>query len=281
MTETVGQVSTTHHIEIAGDRVVKTFVSWDRGEHRREWRGLTLLHEHAPGLGPEPISADLDAHPPVIVMGRVPGESLGTRRATPEQIDALVFALDRLHFAVPAHVLADVDPHDTPSRIADLLRRMIADRATPSVHGGSVPVVCEAFEAAHRFIDSNWVERGVRLGEPMPVFGTNDGNLANYLWDPEKRAVRVVDFESAGSNDRAFELADAVEHISLRRGSEIEAEDLLDRLDLTDAERSRVRAYRPAFAVFWLLMLLPDGPSFKRNPPGTLEEHAAYLLDLI
>ena len=48
-----------------------------------------------------------------------------------------------------------------------------------------------------------------------PAFGINDGNLANFLWDAETGTVRVIDFESADCNDRAFELADFAEHISL------------------------------------------------------------------
>ena len=281
MTEPTARVGTTHRIEITGDRVVKTFASWDRGEHRREWRGLALLHEYAPGLGPEPISAELDVRPPVITMTMVPGEPLGARRTTSGQIDALVLALDRMHSAVPASALVDVEPQDTPSSIAGLLRKMSATRATPTEDSGADPVVCAAFAAARRFIDSDWVDRGSALGEPNPVFCMNDGNLANYLWDVQTQAVRVVDFESAGRNDRAFELADIVEHISLRRGAEIAADDLLGRLDLVDSECSRIRSFRPAFAAFWLLMLLPDGPAFRRNPPGTLEAQAAHVLELV
>jgi len=271
----------THHIEISGDRVTKTYASWDRGEHRREWRGLTLLHAYAPGLGPEPIAADLEAEPPSVVMSRVPGEPLGTRRVTPEQIGALAVAIDRMHGAIPASALADVDPQDTPSSVDALLRGMLAARATPTEEGGAKPIVCEAFEAARRFIDSGWVERAASLGEPTPVFGMNDGNLANFLWDAASRTVHVIDFETAGRNDRAFELADFSEHISLWQRGEIEGDDVLARLDLTDAERARVRAYRPAFSVFWLLRLLPEGNAARRNPPGTLEAQAARLLDLL
>ena len=274
--------STTHHVEISGDRVVKTFTSWDRGEHRREWRGLSLLHEYAPGLGPAPISADLEAQPPSIVMSRVPGEPLGTRRMTPEQTDALAVALDRMHGAVPADALAEADPQDTPSSIDSLLRRMLAACATPTEDGGAKPVVREAFEAARRVIESSgWVERGARLGDPRPVFGMNDGNLANFLWDAETGSVRVIDFESAGRNDRAFELADLAEHISLWLGAQTDADDVLACLELTAAERARIRLYRPAFAALWLLRLLPDGGSSRRNPPGTLEAQAARLLDLV
>ena len=55
---------------------------------------------------------------------------------------------------------------------------------------------------------------------------------------------------------------------------------MLARLELTDAERDRIRVYRPAFAAFWLLRLFPDGNSSRRNPPGTLEAQAARLLKL-
>jgi hypothetical protein len=57
------KISTTHDVELNEDHVVKTFRTWDRGEHLREWRGLTLLHQYAPGLGPRPITTDLDARP--------------------------------------------------------------------------------------------------------------------------------------------------------------------------------------------------------------------------
>ena len=274
-------VFTTHHVEISGNRVVKTFKSWDRGEHRREWRGLSLLHEYAPGLGPEPISADLDKQPPSIVMSRVPGEPLGTRRMTPEQIDALVTALDRMHGAVPAEALAEADPQDTPPSIGSLLRTMLLASVPPTEGGGAEPIVREAFEAARRVIESDWVERGANLGDPKPVFGINDGNLANFLWDAETGTVHVIDFESAGRNDRAFELADLAEHISLWLGAQTDADDVLARLELNDAERTRLRLYRPAFAAFWLLRLLPDGHSARRNPPGTLEAQAERLLGLV
>ncbi len=41
-----------------------------------------------------------------------------------------------------------------------------------------------------------------------------DGNLANFLWDGER--CRVVDLEDSGASDRAYELADHVEHITFR-----------------------------------------------------------------
>jgi hypothetical protein len=46
-------------------------------------------------------------------------------------------------------------------------------------------------------------------------------------------------------------------------------------------ERVRIRAYRRLLATFWLLMLLPGGPSYRRNPPGTLQRQASRLLELL
>jgi hypothetical protein len=272
-----GKISTTHDVRFDGYRVVKTFRTWERGEHLREWRGLNLLHHFAPGLGPEPISAELDAEPPLIMMSRVPGEPLGTRRATPEQIDALVIALDRMHRCVPVSALATADPQDTPADVVQLLKKMLVSRARPT--HAVAPVVHSAFDSAAEFVGSDWATRAASIGKPSPVFGLCDGNLANYLWDGQ--AVRVIDFESAGRNDRAFDVADLVEHISLRRGYEIVADDLLKRLCPRPDERERIHAYRPVFAVFWLLMLLPDGPAHRRNPPGALVEQAEHLLAIL
>jgi Phosphotransferase enzyme family len=277
MAEDVGEIFTTHDVVFDGDRVVKRFRRWERGEHLREWRGLGLLHRFAPGLGPEPISAQLEADPPVIVMSRVAGQPLGTGRATAEQIDALVVALERMHGCVPAEALVEADPQDAPADVVQLLKKMLAACPVPTV--AVDPVVRDAFEAVSGFVGSDWAARAASIGDPSPVFGLCDGNLANYLWDGQD--VHVIDFESAGRNDRAFDIADLVEHISLRRGSGIEADDLLSRLVLRDDEGERVRAYRPAFAAFWLLRLLPDGPSRRRNPPGTLENQAEHLLSLV
>lgn len=38
----------THGVVIERDRVTKTYTSWDRAEHRREWAALRHLHRHAP-----------------------------------------------------------------------------------------------------------------------------------------------------------------------------------------------------------------------------------------
>jgi hypothetical protein len=93
--------------------------------------------------------------------------------------------------------------------------------------------------------------------------------------------VRLVDFEHSGRGDRAGELADFVEHISVWATAGIDAESFLGRFGLSAAERRRVRLLRRVFAAYWVMRLLPGGISGRRNPPGTLERRASRLLDLL
>ncbi len=111
------------------------------------------------------------------------------------------------------------------------------------------------------------------------MFGHADGNLANHLWDG--RRVALVDFEDAGRSDRAFELADAAEHVSMRLGAGVDAQAFLARFDLSPAEHVRLNGFRRLFGLFWLLMLLPSSPGHRRNPPGTLERQADRLFHLL
>ncbi|HEY2551571.1 MAG TPA: aminoglycoside phosphotransferase family protein, partial [Streptosporangiaceae bacterium] len=106
-----------------------------------------------------------------------------------------------------------------------------------------------------------------------------DGNLANYLWDG--RSVRLVDFEDSGRGDRAQELADFVEHLSVWDGGGVHARAFLDRFDLTRPERQRIGQLRRLFAVFWVMMLLPGGRAHRRNPPGTADRQASRALALL
>lgn len=77
-----GPVVATHDIDVGEREVVKRFRSWARGEHRREWRALTMLAVYAPGLAAAPVSCDLDSEPPHVRMSRVPGGPLAARAVT-------------------------------------------------------------------------------------------------------------------------------------------------------------------------------------------------------
>jgi hypothetical protein len=280
VTDIPAEVSTQHGVEFYGDRVVKTFRAWDGGQHLREWRGLRLLHQFAPGLAPQPLRAEFDTEPPRIVMSRVPGEPLGIRPATSQQVDALVAAIEMMHRCVPGDAVGAAGPQDDPADIAGYLRTMLASLVRPT--DGVAPVVRTAFDAAAEIVGSDWARDAASIGQPSPVLGLCDNNLANFLWDGE--AVHIVDFESARGYDRAYDIADLVEHISVRwtlsapSPWESVADGLLDRFDLRSDERARVRAYRPVFAAFWLFKLLSGLPADRRRPQGILEDQAGRLL---
>jgi len=99
------------------------------------------------------------------------------------------------------------------------------------------------------------------------------------VWDGN--TCRLVDFEDCGLSDPAFEVADLVEHVSVRLPGLVTPAQLVTAVGLTPAQRDRCAAYRPLFAALWLLMLLPGNGGFPRNPSGSTEDQARHLLDLL
>jgi hypothetical protein len=93
--------------------------------------------------------------------------------------------------------------------------------------------------------------------------------------------VHLVDFEASGRGDRATELADFVEHVTVWAHAGINAEAFLDRFGLRPGELQQITHLRPLFAAFWVMRLLPGGNAYHRNPPGTFERQASRLLDLL
>jgi hypothetical protein len=257
----------THLIELVDGHVVKRFRSWDHGEQQREWQALNLLAEFAPGLGPAPLGADLNANPPLIQMTWVPGEPLAGRPIQPYHLDAITAAVNRLHACVPADALAHVPPHPWLAEgMTNHLRSLAAKPHLPHED----PRIRVAFAAA-----LHWLDRATEPAGPLtPVFGQGDSYLANFLWDGTH--VRMVDFEDSGRNDRAFELAGLTEHISFWDEAGIEAGVLLDRFELTAAESARVLFFRQGFGVFWLFSLRNRAAS-----EPVLLRQAGHLLDLL
>lgn len=272
----------THAVRFDDGVAIKTFQSqldhvrrFDGHEARREWQALNLLARYAPGLAPEPIRADPDADPPVIMMSRVPGEPLGTRPATVAQVDAIAAAFHRLHYAIPVTVLDTLEPAPGgPRFLRDRTRSLAASCQADSLD----PVPRQAYRAALAWLDSGCDAR-TEPGTGRVIFAQCDPNLANRLWDGHD--VRLVDFEQAGRRDLAAELADFVEHITVWAHAGINAEAFLDRFDLTAGERRRVAQLRRLVAAFWVMRLLPAGSAHDQNPPGTHERQAARLLDLL
>lgn len=274
LTAMAAQPGTTHCLEIRGDVVVKRFRSCARGEPQREWQALRMLARYAPGLAPAPVHATLDTEPAVVVMSRLPGEAMGTRPLTAGQVAAVAASIGHLHRAVPPGVLdaAEPMPFGPPAAVARV-RAMAAAAGIPDD-----PAARRALRCASTWLDQGQAERAAARGG-TPVFGHGDANLANYLHDGG--TVRLVDFEDSGRSDRAWELAIFTEHLSVHGPGQVPAELALGHFDTAAAERARIRDYRRLLATFWLLMLLPGGPSHQRNPPGTLQHQAHRLLELL
>ena len=253
---------------------MKRFRSWDKGEADREWLGLTLLRRHAPDLAPEPLERRTEDGRPVVVMSYLPGEPLGGRRLSGAQLAGLADALQRLHEAVPARELSSL-----PERQAGPV--VMQAHVLSRVHQPHQPVeavVGSALEAARGWVASEPAD-SFRRPIAEPVFAHADGNIANLLWDGAR--CRVVDFEDCGTSDRAYEVADLVEHVAASLGGLIDVAALTTLLDFSPDQNRRLLRCRRLMAVFWLLMLLPGNPGHARNPQGSLVRQAERVLGLL
>lgn len=265
---------TTHDITIDGDVVIKRFRSWGRGEPAREWTALRLLSRRAGGLAPRPLSADLDADPPVITMSRLPGRPLAGTAISPGMLDALAAALDRLWTSVTPAELSGL-PDTEPGPVSFV--RLVSERMAAGPGLGDDPVVLDAAAAA-----VTWLGRAADWPHPEGrdlVLGQADASLENFLYADGR--VRIVDFEDCRPSDRPFELAVLVENLSFWADAGLDADDFLARFDLTAAERRRLPDYRRVAALYWLYLLRPGSRSSRRNPPGTLERQASRLRRLL
>lgn len=257
----------THAVTVSNSTVVKRFRSSDKGEPAREWRALRILAEHAPGFAPEPIS--FSEQPPTITMSRLPGRELGGALNAAE-LSALATAIERLH-AVPV----DAIPADSESDPAAHIGR--ARDRFPTALDGVDDVVASAFRAGRSWLFHP--DAAALAGEPRPVLGRLDYNLANFLYDGE--SVRMLDFEDSCRADRGTELALMIEHISCRATPDSAWLALCDSFDLGTVERRRFTAIRRAESLFWLALLLPGGAAANRNPPEMLRRQAERVLALL
>jgi aminoglycoside phosphotransferase len=264
----------THVLSFTATTVTKTYRSWQRGEHQREWSALQLLDEHSPGLAPAPVDADLDGEQPSITMSRLPGTPMDAAPLNGAGIAALAHALRRLHDAIPAGCLTALGPRLWSP--ADAISDVGAMLAAAEYAEGAPDVVHALAIARTWFAETELEPHGA---EADHVFGLADGNLANYLWDGER--VRLVDFEDSGVSDRGFELADTLEHPSSFLDNRVDPEALIEALDLDSLQRQRVDDFRRLFACFWLVKLLPGGSAHHRNPAGSLERCARHTTALL
>lgn len=267
-------IESTHEISVRARTVVKRFRYGYSAEAAREWRALSLLHQHAPGHAPRPIRACLDAQQPAIVMSRLPGESL-TGPVTAVQLDAIALALDRVHHAPPAAAYSRFERTFPPESFPAQIRKLASACPEDTVD----PLTRHALQQALAWLSTDDPATTVTRGNVHQVFAQGDGNLANYLWDGT--GVRVVDFEDSGPSGRAQALADFTEHLTVWAHGGIDAEDFLSRFDLCPTERDDVLNLRRIMAAHWLTMLLPGGHASRRNPAGIEQRAAVRLLQLL
>ncbi|MFD2082597.1 Phosphotransferase enzyme family protein [Actinopolymorpha cephalotaxi] len=263
----------THAVELGDDQVTKRFPEADGGRAEREWRALTILHEHALGLVPQPLKAQLDVHGSTVVMSRLPGTPLRGLLLTGEQLAALAAAMRKVHTAVPTDVLRHVPIR--PNQQAGLVTHIHRWATEKPVQVDDQ--VRRAMAAGPAWLERSGLEAGGAADVP-PVFGPGDGNLANYLWDGYQ--VRIVDFEDSGRSDRTFELAEITEHVGSWVEHPLDVTAFLGNFELTPVESVRLRECRRLLALVWLYFLTFDVDN-RRNPPGTVEHQADRLMALL
>ncbi len=266
----------THDLTFTATEVHKRYVSWDRGEPDREWACLSLLAERAPGVAPRPLRRQTSDGSPVIVMERLPGEPLGGAPLTSAQTVSLGQALRQLYDVPLAaiHAAGIGERQSGPTTGARDVTEWLSEPYDLAACRDPA-LVSESVHAASR-----WLALPATLPEPRLVaLGIADLNPANALWDGT--TCRLVDFEDGGLTDPAYDLADHVEHLAGRLTGVFDPGALEAAVGLTDEEQARLQAYRPLWAAFWLVMLLPGNAGFRRNPPGTLEAQASHLLELL
>jgi aminoglycoside phosphotransferase len=242
----------THGVSIDGAVVTKTYVSTDRDEHLREWAALRAISARAPDLVPTPLKLD---DRPALSMSLVPGRPLGGALGQAE-LDGLEQALRTLWSLPTDGVLGNPLP--------GFIARVRSAAGSFTANG----VIEDARLAGVEWLADSDVDRLLQPADD--VIGHGDPNLANYLWDGER--VRIVDFEDAGLSDVAVELANLVEHLASRRT------DWAGFVGRFAIDPQRLLTARKLWSIFWLTLLRPGGPSFRRNPPGTAEEQAHRVL---
>uniref|UniRef100_UPI0038B2EAA0 phosphotransferase n=1 Tax=Paenibacillus allorhizosphaerae TaxID=2849866 RepID=UPI0038B2EAA0 len=115
----------------------------------------------------------------------------------------------------------------------------------------------EAWDLARNWVFSKEAEHLKYAGEQ--VFSRGDPNLANCLWDGN--TVRVVDFEYAGSTDKAYDLVDFVEHVDSRKIGEDSWRWFIEQFELSKREVVRFVNSRKLASLFWLCKFWPTSES--------------------
>ena len=241
--------------------VLKCYKVDARQRAHKERAALLLAAAQGCDVAPRLLAWSDDPQVPIAALELLPGSHLGEATLMAGQLAALAEALSSLHsLADLAH--SERAGSDTRTRL-EALRRDVAAlpiaTGTPYMSGYVERLACDAGGESH-MLWQEW-QRGpdvAVLRAPVPpVFSRGDPNLANCLWDGAR--VRIVDFEYAGLSDRAFDLADLIEHPQSRATPDAAWAQFVGMFQLSAWELERLQAARRLLRLFWLLKFCAFG----------------------
>jgi hypothetical protein len=221
----------------------------------REWLALQSLTAHGFRAHPRPFHYSPDPLLPAVVMARLPGRHLRLRRLTAAQLRALRALLVPLWQITPQTTARTFAPIYKDARHWLTVVQSAAQTLRP-VPGDAL--TGEAYRLLHTWL---YGPDSARLLVPAPaVFSNGDLNPSNLLWDGQ--ALRLLDYEFSGWSDRAFDLADLVEHNQSRRTPDAVWLAFVADCDLSPEEQARFRRVRRLLAFTWLIgeWPTPDAP---------------------
>ena len=239
-----------------------------RQRDQREWLALRWLSSHGHHFAPRPIDYYADTRAPAIVMEFIDGDWLGEQKLSRVQLAGLVEAHQQLYRVTPDCPGAQFQPAIGSPRV-------MVPRVQAGEWGGD-PANGDALAQEAYGLWERWRKGDdpALLLEPAPqVFSRGDPNLANCCWS--RGRLRIVDFEYSGWSDRAFDLADLVEHVQSRVTPEEEWVWFVEQFGLSGREQQRFRAARRLSALFWLMKMWAQ-----RVPEPTNREDARLVSQL-
>lgn len=226
---------------------VKVYKVDERRRAEREWLALNLLAERAPGIAPLPFWYEPFPSAPLVIMENIAGAALAEDAWSGEYLLALAQALQQIYSVTPTITGYPFMTVGTPDHYQQRFEQGISQLRAKQRD--------DQEEASLRLLEKWWDsnDREFLQLQAATVFSPGDPNLLNRLWDGEK--FRFVDLEYAGWTDRAFDLADTIEHINARFFTDNDWQIFLSPFELNRAERQRLQAARRMFAAFWVLQM--------------------------
>ncbi|OLT30499.1 hypothetical protein BJF79_09655 [Actinomadura sp. CNU-125] len=199
---------------------------------------------------------------PSITMSRLPGHALQTVPPPAEEVALIADARRRMHAAIPADAVLDMPYAISHARVeVPKLRRWEALAAVNMARAqdSRSPEPGRALDAARNWLAGPEPRRLV--SEPGDVcFGQSDPNIRNFIKDGS--TLQIVDFEDSGRSDQATELADLLEHVTLRGIPSSDWSEAIGAACSSPQSTERLLMARRMKAAYWLLRSLArDDPA--------------------